>query len=97
MKIAFRVDESDKSKLQGILDEDPISRISINQRNSSSLGLDQEGIVLMLEGEKEVCEQAKEKIQEFGDELEGDEKDEVIRALEEAEKEAAEGFGSIFG
>ncbi len=97
MKIAFRVDESDKSKLQSILDEDPISRLSIKQKNSDTLDIDSEGIITVLEGEDDVCKEAKEKISEFGDELESDEMDRVVEAMEAAEEEAAQGFGSIFG
>ncbi len=97
MKIAFRVDESDRSKLQSILDEDPVSRLSIKQKNSEALDIDSEGIIAVLEGEDGVCNQAKEKISEFGEELEADEMEMVVEAMDKAEEEAAEGFGSIFG
>lgn len=97
MKIVFNVDESDRSKLQDVLDEDPIARLSISQKSSDTLGLDSGGIFAVLKGDDEVCGEAKEKISEFAEEVEGSKKEEVVEAMEAAEKEAAEGFGSIFG
>ncbi|MFP4116559.1 MAG: hypothetical protein ACLFQ8_00680 [Candidatus Aenigmatarchaeota archaeon] len=97
MKIVFNVGESEKPKLQDVLDEDPIARLSISQKSSETIDVDAEGIFVMLDGDDEVCEQAREKLSEFGEELQGTEKEEVIEAIEAAEKEAAEGFGSIFG
>ncbi len=97
MRIVFKVDESEKPKLQNVLDEDPIARLSISQKSSETLEIESEGIFVMLDGDDEVCEEAREKLSEFGEELEGSEKDEVVEAIEAAEKEAAEGFGSIFG
>ena len=97
MDLVFRVDEDNKSKLDAVLDEDPVSRLSITQRNSDVFDLDVEGILVLLEGDEETCEGAREEISSFGEELKGEEKEEVIEAFKAEEEEAAEGFGSIFG
>jgi len=97
MKVVFRVDGDDKSKLDGVLDEDPVSRLSISRRNSEVLELDMEGILVLLEGDDETCEKARERMSSFAEELRDEEKEKVVEALESAEEEAAEGFGSIFG
>ncbi len=97
MKIVFKVDESESSKLKEVLDEDPVSRLSITQKNSEALELDSEGVFVVLEGNEDICKEAREKLSEFAKEIEEKEKEEVVEALETVEQEAAEGFGSIFG
>lgn len=97
MKLVFKIEESESSKLDNVLDEDPVARLSITRKNAEALDLEQEGVVVVLEGDEDTCEEAREKISDFGEELEGSEKVEVVEAVEKAEKEAAEGFGSIFG
>ncbi len=97
MKLVFKVDEDDKSKLQNILDEDPVSRLSISQKNAKALDLEMEGVLTVLEGAEDSCEKAREELSKFAEELEDEEKKKVVESIEAAEKEAEEGFGSIFG
>ncbi|MFP4116283.1 MAG: hypothetical protein ACLFTQ_03740 [Candidatus Aenigmatarchaeota archaeon] len=97
MKLVFEVDKDEKSRLDGVIDEDPVARLSITERNGETLGIDKEGVFVVLEGDEEICEEAREKITEFGEELEAEDRKEVIEAVEAEEEEAAEGFGSIFG
>lgn len=97
MKLVFCVDSESKTEVDGIIDEDPISRLSVTEKDTRALDLDLDGTVFVLDGDDKICQEAKEKLTEVSEELTGDDKEEVLNALEEEEKKSREGFGSIFG
>lgn len=97
MKAVFRFEKEEESAVDEILDEDPISRLSITKRGSESLGLEGDDMVLVIEGEEEICKEAKEKIEEHAEEMGEEGEEEVLEAVEEEEEKSMKGFGSIFG
>lgn len=97
LKLVFRVDSENKAKAEDIVDKDPISRLSVTEKDSRALDLKMEGTVLVLDGDDEICEQAKEELDDVSDEVKDEDKEEVLAALKKEEEKSMEGFGSIFG
>lgn len=96
MKVAFFIDKENVDKVKEITKEDPIGRQSITLRGNKALGLEKEGSYLLIDGSEDACEAAQEKLEEIGEELEGEEKKKVIEKMKELEDSAMEGFGGIF-
>ena len=96
MKVAFFVKKEDTNKVKEIVNQDPIGRQSITFRDNVALGLEKEGNYLLIDGAEEACKEAQEKLKELAEELEGDDKEEVIEKMQEMEDSAMEGFGGIF-
>lgn len=97
MKVVFRFGKEEESAVDKVLDQDPISRLSITKRDSKSLGLEGDDMVLVLEGEEEVCEEAGGKLSEHVKEVDSEDREEVLDAVKEEEEKSMKGFGSIFG
>lgn len=97
MKMVYKVEDDDKENVNEVLDEDPISRLSITQRSAGSLGFDEEGSFLILEGGEDLCGEAEDKLEECAEKLSDEKGDEVISAVEEQEEKSMKGFGGVFG
>lgn len=97
MKVVFRFEKEEESAVDKVLDQDPVSRLSITKRDSKSLGLEGDDMALVLGGEEEICKEAKEKLEKHAEEIKGGDREEVLDAVEEEEEKSMKGFGSIFG
>lgn len=97
MKHVFCFGSDNKSKVEDILEKDPLSRLSITQRKCKSLGFDEDGSFLVLEGDEEFLEEANSQLEGIVGVVEGEDRDEVLEKIEQEERESMEGFGSIFG
>ncbi|MFB6216961.1 MAG: hypothetical protein ABEJ72_08355 [Candidatus Aenigmatarchaeota archaeon] len=97
MKSVFHFKSEDKSEVEEILEEDPVSRLSITQRDCESLEFDMNGFFVLLDGDDEKVKRAKERLEDMSETLEEEVKEEVIEKIEKAEQESMESFGSIFG
>ncbi|MCD6399025.1 MAG: hypothetical protein DRP20_02315 [Thermotogae bacterium] len=97
MQVVFFVEKENLNKVKDVTKEDPIGRQSITFRDNVSLGLEKEGNYLLIDGSEEACKEAEERLKELAQELDGEEKETVIRKMKEMEESAMEGFGGIFG
>lgn len=97
MQVVFFVGKENINKAKDVTCQEPIVRQSITFRDNLSLGLEKEGNYLMIDGSEEACKAAQEKLKEIAEELEGEEKDNVVAKIREMENSALEGFGGIFG
>ncbi len=97
MQVIFFIEKDNLNKAKDITTEEPIVRQSITFRDNKSLGLEKEGSFLLIEGSEEACGKASELLKETAEELEGEEKETVIKKMKEMEDSALEGFGGIFG
>lgn len=93
----FFFEKENKGKVEKILKDDKISRLSIRIRESRSLGLEKDGFILRLGGPDEVLDYARENLREVAQELEGEEREKVLQKMREEEDSAASGLGLIFG
>ena len=97
MKVVFFIEKENTNKIKDIVNQDPIGRQSITFRDNIALGLEKEGNYLLIDGAEEACKEAQEKLKDLAEELEGEEKEEVITKMKELEESAMSGFGGIFG
>ncbi|MCD6477571.1 MAG: hypothetical protein J7K87_01070 [Candidatus Aenigmarchaeota archaeon] len=96
MQVVFFVEKENLNKVKDVVKEDPIGRQSITFRDNVSLGLEKEGDYLLIDGSEEACKEAEERLRELAQELDGEEKETVIKKMKEMEESAMEGFGGIF-
>ena len=73
MKAVFFIENDNLNKAKDVAAEEPIVRQSITFRDNKSLGLETEGNFLLVDGTEDACNEAKEKLKEIAQELEGDE------------------------
>ena len=93
----FKINKENENVINEIKKDDVISRQSIWNRDSASLGVEGDFIFLKIEGEKEAIEKAKEVLREKADLLEGKESEEINKKFMADEEKASEGMGFIFG
>lgn len=96
--MVFSVEDENLKKVRDLvgIGEDSIVRQSLIFRDNRALGLDKEGDYLMIDGSEEACKEAQKRLKDLAEELEGEEKETVIKKIEEMENSAMEGFGGIF-
>ncbi len=98
MKAVFFIPAENFSKAKNIVYGDEIvSRQTINFRESRALGMEKDGYYLEIDGSGEAVRRTKEILGELGKEVDGKEKEEILKKISEQEESAAAGFGSIFG
>ncbi|MEM5766189.1 MAG: hypothetical protein QW423_00935 [Candidatus Aenigmatarchaeota archaeon] len=106
MEIVISIEQKNLQKIKDILlKDDIISMASIIFKDAKSLN-GKEGIYCYISGLEEQCKRALEKVKiknektgevvELAKEVEGKEKEEVMRKIKEEEEKAIEGFGGIF-
>ena len=94
----FHLKTSDYPKAKDLVEKDDItSRQSLTYREPSALGLKKEGYYLKINGSEESIKHAKEILKGLAEEIQGKEKDEVLKKIEEQEDQADSGFGLLFG
>ena len=98
MKAVFFIPAENYSKAKNaVYGDDLLSRQTINFRESRALGFEKDGYYLEIEGSGEAVKHAKEVLGDMGKEVDGKEKEEILKKISEQEESAAEGFGSLFG
>jgi Glu-tRNA(Gln) amidotransferase subunit E-like FAD-binding protein len=98
MKWICFVSKENAKKVEEILKKDDIcSRQSITVKDSEALGVEKEGCFVMICGEEESIERAKELIKDLTEEIEEEVLEEAKKKIEEEEEKAISGFGGIFG
>ncbi len=80
-----------------LLKDDLVSRQSINFKDNSSLGLQEEGYYIKIDGSKEGIDRAKELLKDLGKELSKDHIEKILEIIKRQDESADQGFGSIFG
>lgn len=95
----LKVPKENMGMAKKILAEDEISRQSIVTRDMGAIGFEGDGMFVLLEGDDKVIKKAVELIMSdnLGEELTGEEKEKVYRAIKDQEESASIGMGAIFG
>ncbi|MBN1896857.1 MAG: hypothetical protein JW789_03990 [Candidatus Aenigmarchaeota archaeon] len=98
MKVVFFIgkDKFGSAKNRLYADE-VVSKQSITTRDNAAMGKDTEGYYIVIDGNEEAITKAKEIIKDDAKLLKGAEAEEIIKAIESQESNAADGFGAIFG
>jgi uncharacterized protein YaaR (DUF327 family) len=92
------VKKENAKKVEEILKNDEIaSKQSIKIRDAKSLGFDEDGSFLLIDGTEEGIEKCKELVKEFIEEIEKERLEEAKKKIMDEEEKAMEGFGNIFG
>ena len=98
MQALFFIPMEHYSKVRNmVMNDDLLSRQSINFRDGNALGIDKEGYYLEIVGNEKAIAKAREILKEFAKEISGKEEDEILQKIAEQEESAMTGFGSIFG
>ena len=97
MDAVFRIPKEKYAGIRNaVMSNDLLSRQSLTFRDSTALGVKEEGYYLLIEGPEEAIEEARKVLKE-ATELKGGEADEIRKKIKSQEESAAAGFGSIFG
>lgn len=98
MNILFEIEKKDLEEVKKLLlNDDIVSRGSIQFREARGLGLKKKNYYCYVSGTEEVCKKAKMLVEKLAKIIEGKNKDKIIEKIKGEEKEAMEGFGAIFG
>ena len=98
MQALFFVPMENYSKVRNIvMNDDTLSRQSLNFRDGNALGIDKEGYYLEIVGNENAIKKARDLLKDLTKEVAGREEDEILKKIAEQEESAMEGFGSIFG
>ena len=93
----FSVDNEKRNKIKEIISDDLISRQSITTRDAKAIKIEKEVQFVLIEGDDQAIEKAKELFQEIGTVIDSAEAEEIYQKLKEDEQGAAAGVGFIFG
>jgi len=106
MQFVYLIEGKDKKVLDAVLVADPYEKGSsfvtagYTLKDSAALGLTAGNYVLSFKSEVEAhADKLKERLKEVASlkELQGDDKQNVVKQLDDEEASAGAGFGSIFG
>ena len=95
--IIFSVPNENKNKMKEVLKDDIISRQSITTRDANALDIKKEVQFVLIEGNENALERAKEMFKDISTIEEGDTAEEIYKKFKEDEVGAAESVGFIFG
>ncbi len=96
MYAVFKVPGDKKDVIPKVISDETVSRQSSSIRDGDSLGFDKEMTYVLIEGNEDGVELAKELFSENDiDPMEDDQ--EVYEAIKKADEDAAAGVGTIFG
>jgi hypothetical protein len=93
----FSVDNEKRNKIKEIISDDLISRQSITTRDAKAIKIEKEVQFVLIEGDEQAIEKAKELFQEIGTVIDPAEAEDIYQKLKEDEQGAAAGVGFIFG
>ncbi|MCD6591203.1 MAG: hypothetical protein J7K72_04500 [Candidatus Aenigmarchaeota archaeon] len=98
MRTVFFISSDNYQKARNMVyGDDIISRQTINFRECRTLGFDKDGYYLEINGSEEAVKKLKELLGSLCKELDNNEKNEVLKKIDEQEKNAEAGFGALFG
>lgn len=95
-RIVYEFTPDQRSDLEDLTDEDPLSRQSIKIKDADALSLDREAVFVFVEGDEEVLDEARDDFEEIGGAVPTDAED-LFEQVDDEEAAAASGVGSIFG
>ncbi|WP_455393274.1 hypothetical protein [[Eubacterium] cellulosolvens] len=95
--IIISVPNENKNKVKEVLRDDIISRQSITTRDASALKIEKEAQLILIEGEDNALERAKELFKDLGTLEEGQVAEDIYAKFKKDEEGAAAGVGFIFG
>ena len=94
MRTVFLVTGENKVKAENILrKDDVVARQSIAYRQCLSLGVKEDGFFIIIDGADNAIQKARELLKDLATEYKN--KDAVLKAYDEQEEQASEGFGFI--
>jgi hypothetical protein len=93
----IKLPKGKSSTLGKLVQDDMVSRQTIIVRDMASLNLEGDDTLILVEGSKEALEKALEIVGDDGSPLSGEEKDRIYVTIMDAEENAAEGLGLMFG
>lgn len=95
MELVFFVKKPQEQELEKrLLSDDLVSRANIIFRDASSEG--REGFYLRVMGSEEQCKRARELAEDLAEEVEGEEKERVLKSLKDEDERMLSGFSGIF-
>jgi len=96
MEIVLKMDTNNYQKVKDLLlKDDLVSRSSMVFKEGTIIG--KEGYYCYISGTEEQCKKALEINKELVEEVEDNDKEEIINKIKEEENRAIEGLGNIFG
>ncbi len=96
MKEVYFVSKENKSKAEDALKkDDSVSRGSITLKESSTLGMKEDGFFIILDASEQALKKAGELLKDIAEKYE--KKEDVLEKIQEQENSAIEGFGNILG
>ena len=97
MEIVLYVEQKNNEKLkQSLFGDDIASRSNIIIHEATSFGKSG-GVYIRVLGNEKQCKKALELSKDLGTEVTGEEKEKVLKQLNEESEKSLEGFGGIFG
>lgn len=95
----FKVDRSKAAEIPKITEDEIVSRLSITTRDSNALGMEDDCVYVLIDGQEEGIKRAKEMFESkmIGRALPNEQAQRVADAVSAEEESAAEGMGSLFG
>lgn len=97
MRVVFYVEKANRQKVEETIGKDPVGRQSVYVRDAVSLGIKKDGTYVYIDGTDEAVALAREWLKGLATELPADERDEIVKKIEEQEASVFEGVGGIFG
>jgi len=97
MYAVFSVKPENSAKIEEILKDDLVSRQSITIRESSVLGVQGLGTLVLVEGEEKAIRKSEELFKGVGEKVPGEKAASIYDKLKKEEEDVAQGIGLIFG
>ena len=102
MKLLFIIDNSKKKELENILKADPYAEISFSKigytvRDGMHFDKNGKQILMIDVFDDEKRKFVMDKLKEIAEEITGEDKEKILKKIEEEESAAQTGFGSLFG
>lgn len=95
-RIVYEFPTDQRSALEDLTEEDPLSRQSIKIKDADALDLDREGVFVFVEGDDAILDEAAEDFKDIDGAVPTDASD-LWDQVDDEEAAAASGVGSIFG
>jgi hypothetical protein len=94
--VIFDVDAENKSKIDGLLKDDQVSRQSIVIKDAKVFDLKDFGTLVLIEGEESALKKAEELFSEMGKKIGGTDRDDIYKKFKDEEGAVLGGIGLIF-
>lgn len=102
MKKVYECDNSKKTDLKKILEEEPyaedsFARVGYKLKDGTALEEDKEKTYLYISASEDFLKKADEKLKDIAKPVEGEKAERIIEKIKKEEESAESGLGSIFG